>query len=356
MTAGAPVPGPAASRRERVAWLGAVAVLAVIVGALALRPPPMVHPAKLALDLTTPPVVDPQDLASFALSPDGTQVVATGVVDGRSQLLLRGLDSATSRPVPGTVGGMYPFWSPDGRSARLLPRRLSPASGLRRGTGPAAGEGHRRRRRLVERRRRDPVCADPGQSDFPHIVGRRDAGGGHCLRGRTCRARIPALPARWPPLPLLRRRQPGRPRRLRRSARRIGRPGDCSMPMRRPSTRRGICSSSATARSTPSRSTRRSSTCAAARRRWPTASWAIPATTSPSRPAAGPSRSAPAWAGGSGSSSVSTAPAARSNGSANPMTATPSARRRRPVANASPSSGVARPIRTSGCSTPGAGC
>ena len=60
--------------------------------------------------------VDPQDLASFALSPDGTQVVATGVVDGRSQLLLRGLDSATSRPLPGTVGGMYPFWSPDGRS------------------------------------------------------------------------------------------------------------------------------------------------------------------------------------------------------------------------------------------------
>ena len=33
-----------------------------------------------------------------------------------------------------------------------------------------------------------------------------------------------------------------------------------------------------------------------------------------------------------------------------------SARRRRPMATASPSSGVARPIRTSGCSTPGAAC
>ena len=92
-------------------------MLAVIVGALALRTPPMVHPAKLALDLTTPPVVDPQDLASFALSPDGTQVVVAGVVEGRSQLLIRRLDSAISRPLPGTVGANLSVLVP-GRSAR----------------------------------------------------------------------------------------------------------------------------------------------------------------------------------------------------------------------------------------------
>ena len=52
---------------------------------------------------------------------------------------------------------------------------------------------------------------------------------GHCddIRRRTRRARLPPLPAGWPPLPLLRRRQSGRPRRLRRSARRIG--GDPSV-------------------------------------------------------------------------------------------------------------------------------
>ena len=116
VTAGAHVRRPSMSRRERLAWLAAVALLAAAVGGLALRTPPMTHPAKLVVDLTTPPVVDPQDLGSFALSPDGTQVVASGIVDGRSQLLVRGLDSATSRPLPGTVGGMYPFWSPDGRS------------------------------------------------------------------------------------------------------------------------------------------------------------------------------------------------------------------------------------------------
>ncbi len=52
---------PAGSRWERVAWLAAVAVLAIVAGALALRTTPA-PPAKLEVDLKTPPVVDPQDL------------------------------------------------------------------------------------------------------------------------------------------------------------------------------------------------------------------------------------------------------------------------------------------------------
>jgi Tol biopolymer transport system component len=122
------------SRRERLAWLAAVVALAALAGAAMLRPTPGMAPAKLVVDLTTAPVVDPQDLASFALSPDGTQVVATGVVDGRSQLVVRGLGSATPRPVPGTVGGMFPFWSPDGRSLGFFVdgylRRLDVDAGL----------------------------------------------------------------------------------------------------------------------------------------------------------------------------------------------------------------------------------
>jgi eukaryotic-like serine/threonine-protein kinase len=132
--AGTPVDRPLTSRRERLAWLAAVLALAAAAGTQMLRPTPATAPAKLVVDLTTAPVVDPQDLASFALSPDGTQVVATGVVDGRSQLVLRGLDSATSRPLPGTVGGMYPFWSPDGRSIGFFVdgylRRLDVDAGL----------------------------------------------------------------------------------------------------------------------------------------------------------------------------------------------------------------------------------
>ena len=43
-------------------------------------------------------------------------MVATGVVDGRSQLVVRGLNSGTATAVPGTAGAYFPFWAPDGRS------------------------------------------------------------------------------------------------------------------------------------------------------------------------------------------------------------------------------------------------
>ena len=50
------------------------------------------------------------------ISPDGRSIVfaATGVNGG--QLYLRALDDVDSRPLPGTEGGMFPFWSPDSRS------------------------------------------------------------------------------------------------------------------------------------------------------------------------------------------------------------------------------------------------
>src|SRR5262249_3312102 len=35
--------------------------------------------------------------------------------DGRRQLWIRPLDSLTARPLDGTDGAMFPFWSPDGR-------------------------------------------------------------------------------------------------------------------------------------------------------------------------------------------------------------------------------------------------
>ena len=51
-----------------------------------------------------------------ALSPDGTKMVfaATGE-NGRSQLWLRAFDEPDPRPLEGTEGGRFPFWSPDSR-------------------------------------------------------------------------------------------------------------------------------------------------------------------------------------------------------------------------------------------------
>ena len=51
----------------------------------------------------------------LALSPDGRNLVYVGSSpDGKSLLWLRPLDSLTARPLDGTVGASWPFWSPDG--------------------------------------------------------------------------------------------------------------------------------------------------------------------------------------------------------------------------------------------------
>lgn len=51
------------------------------------------------------------------LSRDGKQIAFVAVDDkGNNRIYLRDLDNIESRPVPGTEGGEYPFWSPDGKS------------------------------------------------------------------------------------------------------------------------------------------------------------------------------------------------------------------------------------------------
>jgi eukaryotic-like serine/threonine-protein kinase len=54
--------------------------------------------------------------AGFALSPDGRLLAyVASTSDGKSVLWLRPLDSVQARPIPGTEGSMYPFWSPDSK-------------------------------------------------------------------------------------------------------------------------------------------------------------------------------------------------------------------------------------------------
>ena len=49
-----------------------------------------------------------------ALSPDGRQLVYAAESDGLSQLFVRPLDQLSSRPLAGTEGATYPFFSPNG--------------------------------------------------------------------------------------------------------------------------------------------------------------------------------------------------------------------------------------------------
>src|SRR5262245_14371458 len=51
-----------------------------------------------------------------SISPDGRSVVFDRDYQGKVQLWIRPLDSAEARPLPGTEGGTFPFWSTDSRS------------------------------------------------------------------------------------------------------------------------------------------------------------------------------------------------------------------------------------------------
>jgi Tol biopolymer transport system component len=52
----------------------------------------------------------------FAVSPDGRSIVLTARgEDGKVQLWIRSLDGLKAKPLTGTVGAAFPFWSPDSR-------------------------------------------------------------------------------------------------------------------------------------------------------------------------------------------------------------------------------------------------
>jgi Tol biopolymer transport system component len=103
----------APARQARLPWAVAAlcALAAMIVGAVALRPAPT--PAEIRLEIQTPATFAPSEAA---ISPDGRLIVFVASGDGPQRLWVRALDKVESRPLPGTDGADYPFWSPDSRS------------------------------------------------------------------------------------------------------------------------------------------------------------------------------------------------------------------------------------------------
>ena len=141
-------------------WMAALAVAVVLMVAMAvptvryLRETPPPPPPETRVDIVTPATDQP---ASFALSPDGRQIVFVASGDGASRLWLRSLATTTAQPLAGTEGAVFPFWSPDGRSIGFFaggalkrrdvggdgaggaPQTLAPASNGRGGTWNANG-------------------------------------------------------------------------------------------------------------------------------------------------------------------------------------------------------------------------
>jgi Tol biopolymer transport system component len=95
-----------------------VALGFAILGMAVLAIPAIRHlretpPSEIRTDIVTPATDDP---ASFALSPDGRQIVFVAKSDGVGRLWLRSLAKATAAPLVATEGATHPFWSPDSRS------------------------------------------------------------------------------------------------------------------------------------------------------------------------------------------------------------------------------------------------
>ena len=134
--------------RERLAWMTAFGVAAMLAVALAIpavrhvreTPPPA--PAEMRLDVVTPDTDSP---TSFAVSPDGQQIVFVASSDGRSLLWLRSLATTTAQPLAGTEGARGPFWSPDGRSVGFMAgnalKRLDLGGGAAQTLAPVTSGG-----------------------------------------------------------------------------------------------------------------------------------------------------------------------------------------------------------------------
>ena len=96
-----------------VAAVAALAALAAAYGAyrygVATAPRPLIR-------FSVAPPAGANYSRTLAVSPDGRTVVTANTDDdGKLQLWMRGFDATEARPMPGTQGAWYPFWSPDGR-------------------------------------------------------------------------------------------------------------------------------------------------------------------------------------------------------------------------------------------------
>jgi eukaryotic-like serine/threonine-protein kinase len=121
------------TRGARLAWTAAVvaALVAAVLAAIHLREAPPPSPPEMRVEINTP--ATPQPL-HFSISLDGRQIVFVASGNGTQRLWLRTLDAVAARPLAGTEGAEYPFWSPDGRSIGFFAsgklKRIDTSGGL----------------------------------------------------------------------------------------------------------------------------------------------------------------------------------------------------------------------------------
>jgi Tol biopolymer transport system component len=111
-----------ARSRDRTPWLasaGAFVALAVagIVAVSWPRPPATENALRYTLSAPAgTQLLRMGQAGAPALSPDGRLIAFVAQGDGDRSLWVRSLDAFEARPLPGTEGASYPFWSPDSRA------------------------------------------------------------------------------------------------------------------------------------------------------------------------------------------------------------------------------------------------
>jgi Tol biopolymer transport system component len=104
----------------------ALGLVLIAVSFIALRRAGAVAPATGPVTFTIAPPENmsfggPRSLGSgratqVAVSPDGQNIVFVAGASSGFQIWLRAVATLATRPIPGTEGGVFPFWSPDSRS------------------------------------------------------------------------------------------------------------------------------------------------------------------------------------------------------------------------------------------------
>ncbi|MGE0131083.1 MAG: protein kinase [Blastocatellales bacterium] len=103
----------AVRKRERLAWLVAALSLGMLGFAWAYFTRQPASDARVFKTSILPP--EKSSFGQIAVSPDGRHLAFTAATGGNVQLWVRPLDSTEARPLAGTQGAIFPFWSPDSR-------------------------------------------------------------------------------------------------------------------------------------------------------------------------------------------------------------------------------------------------
>jgi serine/threonine protein kinase len=127
--------------RERIAWIAALVLTALVAAAFGLRRP---RPIPVITSSITAPLHAPFEFIGQAtLSPDATSIAFVGFGKSGTSLCIRPMDKNEPRQLAGTQGALAPFWSPDGKSLGFFAdgklKRIAVAGGPARVISVAEG-------------------------------------------------------------------------------------------------------------------------------------------------------------------------------------------------------------------------